>query len=154
MTDEPAGWPAPFRRALVALIGALCLAAVVVGTASIVSERTVRTQGIATEATALGATLSGGPSEIYVRFLVGDSAVVAIARSPDWTPPHGTRIAVAYLAGDPANSVRIIDSRAGGGYREGVAGIVAGAGGAALLVLALVHGRRARGNGSQGRRPA
>ncbi len=137
MTPDGADWPRPFRRALAVLIGVLCLAAIVVGVASLVAERTVRTQGIATEATALGTTMAAGATQIYVRFLVGDSAVVTVAESPEWTPPHGTRIKVAYLAEDPAGSVRIVDSRAGGGYRLAVAGIVAGTGGAALLVLAL-----------------
>ncbi len=138
-------WPPSFTRSVVVLAAALCLAALVVGLASVYGVHNVRSQGVKVPATALGTTSLGGGSEVYVRFLVGDSAVVATAESPGWTPTHGTRVAVSYLPDDPAGSVRIVDSRVGGGYAPGVAGILVGALGALLVGFTYRRSRRRQG---------
>jgi hypothetical protein len=140
--DTPHPWPSGFERSVALLAAALCLAALLVGAATVLGVHTVRAQGVRVPATALGVTSLNGPQEVYVRFLVGDSAVVATAESPGWTPSHGTRIEVAYLSADPAGSVRIVDPRVGGGYAPGVAGIAVGTSGGLLLGVAYVRGRR------------
>lgn len=99
----------------------------------------VRSSGVTVQATALGEAGGSGPTDVYVRFLVGDQAVVTTTTAPLWVPTHGSRITVAYLADDPAGSVRIVDPRAGGGYGAGLLGLTVGVG---CAVVALAAYRR------------
>jgi hypothetical protein len=132
-------WPATFERSLLLLVVLLSAASVAAGLVGLFGVYAVRSSGVTVSATALGATATGGSADVYVRFLVGDKALVATAASPLWTPRHGTRVAVAYDVDDPQSSVRIVDSRVGGGYLVGLIGVLAGGVG---LVAAYRRARR------------
>lgn len=119
-------WPAGLQRNLLLLVTLLSAASVAAGLLWSFGVYSVRSSGVTVSATALGATATGGSADVYVRFLVGDEALVATAASPLWTPRHGTRVAVAYDTDDPQASVRIVDPRVGGGYLSGIIGILAG----------------------------
>ncbi|MDQ1245758.1 MAG: hypothetical protein QG597_125 [Actinomycetota bacterium] len=121
------------------LVLALCALTVAGAGLSLVRVHSVRSSGVTVEATALGEASGSGPTDVYVRFLVGDRAVIATASAPLWAPTHGTRLQVAYLAKDPAGSVRIVDSRVGGGYAAGLLGLVVGI---ACAVVAAAAYRR------------
>lgn len=128
------------------LVAVLCIATVVASGYSLWQLHTLTTQGVTTEATALGPASGGPDSGVYVRFLWGSEALIGTAPSPLWDPPHGTRVQVAFLASDPRGSVAIVDRRAGGGYV-----VPAGAAllGTACLVAAATAQRRRQPRGSR-----
>lgn len=145
--DEASGtWPNGFRRNLLVLVAVLCLATVVASGYALWQMHTLTTEGVTTEATALGPATGGPDSGIYVRFLWGSEALIGTAPSPLWEPPHGTRVQVAFLPSDPRGSVAIVDRRAGGGYV-----VPAGAAllGTVCLVAAVSAHRRRRPRGSR-----
>lgn len=139
-------WPTGFQRNLLGLVTLLCLATVLASGYSLWQLHTLTTDGITTEATALGPATGGPDSGIYVRFLWGSEALIGTAPSPLWEPEHGTRVQVAFLASDPRGSVAIVDRRAGGGYV-----VPAGAAllGTVCLVAAVSAHRRRQPKGSR-----
>lgn len=133
-------WPPAFARALIVLVLSLCALTIAGAVASVLQVQWVRAAGVTVEATALGEVAGSGPSNVYVRFLVGDRAVIAPTTAPLWVPTHGTRVTVAYLTQDPSGSVRIVDDRVGGGFAAGGLGLLAGVGGAAVSLRAYRRG--------------
>jgi hypothetical protein len=129
-------WPPAFAKAVITLVLALCAITIAGAGLSLARVLWVRSSGVTVEATALGEASGSGPTDVYVRFLVGDQAVVTTTTAPLWVPTHGTRVTVAYLTNDPAGSVRIVDSRVGGGYAAGLLGLAVGIGCAAVAVAA------------------
>lgn len=145
-TDQStSAWPHGFQRNLLVLVSVLCLATVVASGYTLWRTHRLTTDGVTTEATALGPAPGGSDSGVYVRFLWGSEALIGTAPSPLWEPPHGTRVQVAFLASDPRGSVAIVDRRAGGGYV-----VPAGAAllGTVCLVAVVVANRRRRPRGS------
>ena len=139
-------WPSGFLRNLLVLVSVLCLATVVASGYALWQLHTLTTDGVTTEATALGPATGGPDSGVYVRFLWGSEALIGTAPSPLWEPTHGTRVKVAFLPTDPRGSVAIVDRRAGGGYV-----VPAGAAllGTVCLVAAVAANRRRRPRGSR-----
>lgn len=139
-------WPSGFGRNLLVLVSVLCLATVLASCYALWQRHRLTTEGVTTEATALGPATGGPDSGVYVRFLWGSEALIGTAPSPLWQPAHGTRVQVAFLPADPRGSVAIVDQRAGGGYV-----VPAGAAllGTACLVAAVSAHRRQRPRGSR-----
>lgn len=132
-------WPAAFRRNLLVLVCALSLGTLAVAGLTMWQVHTLTTEGVTTQATALGPAHGGSDSGVYVRFLWGSEAHIGTAASPLWEPPYGTRVQVAFQPSDPPGSVAIVDQRVGGGYVVPAGAALAAA---VCLVAAVVTTRR------------
>jgi len=128
-------------RQLPVLVLVLSVAALVAATVLFVRDWRVSTQGVRTEATALGVSPNGADSGVYVRFLWGSEATIGTAAAPLWQPDHGARVQVAFHPADPAGSVAIVDTRAGGLY---LLPAVAGLAGLLGIIAVLISYRHAQ----------
>jgi len=143
-TQSKPTWPGAFRRDLTVLVVLLSVATIAVALMSLWQVHQVNSRGVHTEATALGAAPGGNGSQVYVRFLYGNEALIATADVPLWSPKHGTRVDVAFLPTDPRGSVTIVDARNSARHTVPAAAAVVAMG---CLVAAVAVVRRDRAGG-------